>query len=124
VAQHRRGRIGRRLFDLTNSWGGRLAIGDAVFVVTISENWPDRDASCAFVTGGLESAIAQANAFAHYRDVSLAAGNLTGQAFAAGLAGGLSVSLVPVVFGSGIGSSATTRPRPCWTTPTSSRETR
>jgi hypothetical protein len=96
-----------------------------VFVVTTSENWPDRDASYAFVTGGLESAMAQAKTFAHYRDVSLEAGNLTGQAFAAGLVGGLSVSLVPVVFGSGIGSSATTRPCPCcWTTPTSSKETR
>src|SRR5688500_2620709 len=26
--------IGRRLFDLTNGWNGRPAVGDAVFVVT------------------------------------------------------------------------------------------
>lgn len=51
---------------------------------------------------GLPSAIAQARAFARSRDVTLTAGNLTGQAIAAGLVDELSVSLVPVVFGSGV----------------------
>ena len=46
-------------------------------------------------------AIARATAFARETDLSLAAGSLTGQARTAGLAGELSVSLLPVVFGSG-----------------------
>jgi dihydrofolate reductase len=34
--------IGRRLFDLTNGWNGRPAVGDAVFVVTHQPpaDWP------------------------------------------------------------------------------------
>lgn len=96
--------IGRRLFDLTNGWDGRPAIGDAVFVVTHHPpaSWPHPDAPYTFVTDGLPSAIAQAKAFAQDRDVSLTAGNLTGQALAAGLVDELAVSLVPVVFGSGV----------------------
>lgn len=96
--------IGRRLFDLTNGWNGRPAIGDHVFVVTheAPAGWPFTGAPFTFVTGGLASAITQARAFAGSRDVALTAGNLTGQALAAGLVDELSVSLVPVVFGSGV----------------------
>ncbi len=56
--------IGRRLFDLTNGWGGRPAIGEAVFVVTHQEpaDWLYPDAPHTFVTDGLESAITQAKA--------------------------------------------------------------
>jgi dihydrofolate reductase len=96
--------IGRRLFDLTNGWNGRPAIGDHVFVVThqAPADWPFSDAPFTFVTDGVASAIAKAKAFAGDRDVALTAGNLTGQAVAAGLVDELSVSLAPVVFGSGV----------------------
>jgi dihydrofolate reductase len=96
--------IGRHLFDLTNGWHGRPAAGDAVFVVThqAPANWPYPDAPLTFVTEGLPSAIAQAKAFAGDRDVSLTAGNLAGQALAAGLVDEVSFSLVPVVFGTGV----------------------
>lgn len=96
--------IGRRLFNLTDGWSGRPAIGDAVFVVTHKApvDWPHPDAPFTFVTDGLHSAIAQARACAGDRDVALTAGNLTGQAIAAGLVDQVSVSLVPVVFGSGV----------------------
>jgi dihydrofolate reductase len=96
--------IGRRLFDLTNGWNGRPAIGDHVFVVTHQPpvGWPFPGAPFTFVTDGLVSAIAQARAFAGSRDVALTAGNLTGQALAAGLVDEVSVNLVPVVFGSGV----------------------
>jgi dihydrofolate reductase len=96
--------IGRHLFDLTNGWNGRPAIGDHVFVVThqAPADWPFPDAPFTFVTDGVASAIAKAKAFAGDRDVALTAGNLTGQALAAGLVDELSVSLVPVVFGSGV----------------------
>ena len=96
--------IGRRLFDLTDGWDGRPAVGDAVFVVTHSAptDWPHPDAPFTFVTDGLPSAIAQAKAFAGDRNVSLTGGNLTGQAIAAGLVDELAVALTPVVLGSGI----------------------
>jgi dihydrofolate reductase len=96
--------IGRRLFDLTNGWGGRPAVGDAVFVVThrAPADWPHPDAPFTFVTDGLPSAIARAQAFAQDRNVAITAGDLTGQAIAAGLVDEVSISLVPVVFGAGV----------------------
>jgi dihydrofolate reductase len=96
--------IGRRLFDLTNGWNGRPAVGEAVFVVTHEPptDWPFPDAPFSFVTDGVQSAVAQAQAFAGDRDVSLTAGNLTGQALRAGLVDELRIDLVPVVFGSGV----------------------
>ena len=78
--------------------------GRTVFVVTHHPpaDWPYPDAPYTFVTDGLPSAIAQARAFAEERDVALTAGDLTGQALAAGLVDEVAVSVVPVIFGSGI----------------------
>lgn len=96
--------IGRRLFDLTNGWGGRPAVGDAVFVVTHEPptDWPFPDAPFTFVTDGVASAVAQARAFAGDRDVAVAAGDIGGQALEAGLVDEVRVDLVPVVFGAGV----------------------
>jgi dihydrofolate reductase len=96
--------IGRRLFDITNGWNGRPAVGHAVFVVTHEPptDWPFPDAPFTFVTGGVASAIAQAKAAAGDKDVSLTGGSLLGQALAAGLVDELQVDLVPVAFGKGI----------------------
>jgi dihydrofolate reductase len=96
--------IGRRLFDLTDGWGGRPAVGDAVFVVThqVPAVIKRPDAPFTFVTDGLASAVAQAKAFAGDRHVALTAGNLTGQAIASGLVDEVAVALVPAVFGTGV----------------------
>jgi dihydrofolate reductase len=96
--------IGRRLFDITNGWNGRPAVGDAVFVVTHKPpaDWPFPDAPFTFVTDGLAGAIEQAKAAAGGRDVSLTGGDLLGQALEAGLVDEICVDLVPVVFGAGV----------------------
>jgi dihydrofolate reductase len=96
--------IGRRLFDLTNGWHGRPAVGDHVFVVTHQPpaDWPYPDAPFTFVTDGLHSAMAQAQAVAGGRDVSITPGNIAGQAFQAGLIDEIRVDLVPVVLGAGV----------------------
>jgi dihydrofolate reductase len=96
--------IGRRLFDLTNGWNGRPVVGDAVFVVTHQPpaDWPYPDAPFTFLTGGLPSALAQAQAIAGDRDVSITPGNIAGQALQAGLIDEIRVDLVPVVFGAGV----------------------
>src|SRR5262249_11910307 len=62
--------IGRRLFDLTDGWGGRPAIGDAVFVVTheAPADWRYPDAPFTFVTDRLHAATPQAQAFPRRRD--------------------------------------------------------
>jgi dihydrofolate reductase len=96
--------IGRRLFDLTNGWYGRPAVGDAVFVVThqAPTDWDFPDAPFTFVTDGVRSAVAQAKAFAGDLDVAVSAGNIGGQALEAGLIDEVSVDLVPVVLGAGV----------------------
>ena len=57
---------GRRLFDITNGWGGNHPVGAPVFVVThtVPEGWPREDAPFTFVTDGPESAVRQAQAVA------------------------------------------------------------
>jgi dihydrofolate reductase len=96
--------IGRRLFDLTNGWDGRPPVGEAVFVVTHRPpaGWDFPDAPFTFVTDGVAGAVAQARAFAGEGDVSVSAGNVGGQALAAGLVDEVSVDLVPVVLGAGV----------------------
>lgn len=100
------GVMGRRLFDLTDGWGGTPPVGDAAFVVThrVPTEWIEAhpDAPFTFVTDGVENAIAKAQAVAGDRVVSLTAGDLTGQALAAGLVDELRVDLVPVLLGAGV----------------------
>ncbi|PRY00575.1 dihydrofolate reductase family protein [Allonocardiopsis opalescens] len=95
--------IGRRLFDITDGWGGSPVVGDAVFVVTHEPpvGWRP-DAPFTFVTDGLASAVEQARRVAGERDVSVTGGDLCGQALAAGLVDELRVDLAPAVFGSGV----------------------
>lgn len=100
------GVVGRRLFDITDGWGGVPPVGDAAFVVThrVPTAWVDThpDAPFTFVTDGVESAIARAQAVAGERVVLLTAGDLTGQALAAGLVDELRIDLVPVLLGAGV----------------------
>jgi dihydrofolate reductase len=96
--------IGRVLFDFTNGWNGEPAAGDHVFVVThdVPTDWPHRDtAPFTFVTDGVGSAIAQAREYCGDRDVAVTAGDVGGQALAAGLVDEVVLNLVPVVLGSG-----------------------
>ena len=96
--------IGRRLFDITNGWNGRPAVGEAVFVVTHQPptDWDFPDAPFTFVTDGVRSAVAQAKAYAGDKNISVSPGDVGGQAVAAGLVDEVRVDLVPVVFGAGV----------------------
>lgn len=95
--------IGRRLFDITNGWRGVPAVGEHVFVVTHEPpaDWAFSDAPFTFVTTSVADAIAQARDFAGERDVSVAAGEIAGQAIEAGLVDEVSLSIVPVIFVAG-----------------------
>ena len=95
--------IGRRLFDITNGWGGVPAAGEHVFVVTHEppSDWDFPDAPYTFVTAGVAAAIEQARERAGDGDVSVTAGEIGGQALAAGLVDEVQMSLVPVLFVSG-----------------------
>jgi dihydrofolate reductase len=100
--------IGRVLFDTTNGWNGVPVVGDRVFVVTHQppSDWvPSQTLSAdrapfTFVDDVAE-AIAQAKQVAGDRNVVVSAGDVGGQAIAAGLVDEVAIDLVPVVFGSG-----------------------
>jgi len=95
--------IGRRLFDLTDGWGGVPAAGEHVFVVTHQPpaDWTHADTAPFTFVDGVEEAIAAAKAFAGDRDVDVAAGQIGGQALRLGLIDEVVVNQVPAVFGSG-----------------------
>jgi dihydrofolate reductase len=95
--------IGRRLFDLTNGWGGKPAAGEHVFVVTHQPptDWEFADTAPFTFVDGVEKAIAAAQEFAGDRIVDVAAGQIGSQALKLGLIDQVVVNQVPVVFGSG-----------------------
>jgi dihydrofolate reductase len=96
--------VGRRLFDVTQGWGGSHPLGAPVFVVTHRPptDWPHPDAPFTFVTDGVESAVRQAKALAGDRDISVAAGDMARQAFDAGLIDEVRVDVVPLLLGDGV----------------------
>ncbi|MBB5783394.1 dihydrofolate reductase family protein [Nonomuraea jabiensis] len=95
---------GRRLFELTNAWGGRHPMGAHVFVVThsVPDAWPREDTPFTFVTDGVASAVRQAKALAGSRDIAIATPTITRQCLDLGLVDLLAVDLVPVLLGKGI----------------------
>jgi dihydrofolate reductase len=95
--------IGRRVFDMTNGWGGTPAAGEHVFVVTHQPpaDWEHAGTAPFTFVDGVENAIAAAKEFAGDRDVDVAAGQIGSQALALGLIDEVVVNQVPVVFGSG-----------------------
>jgi dihydrofolate reductase len=100
----RTGVIGRHLFDHTNGWEGRPPAGDHVVVLThsVPTDWPHHGtAPFTFVTEGIQAAVATATELAGDADVSVTAGDVGGQALAAGLVDEVEISLVPVVLGRG-----------------------
>ncbi|MBE3000720.1 dihydrofolate reductase family protein [Nocardiopsis sp. HNM0947] len=95
--------VGRHVFDLTNGWDGTPpGGGEHVVVVThrpAPEDW-DPEAPFHFVEG-IEAAMAKAQELAGDRVVNVAAGDVGGQVFAAGLIDEVRMDVAPVVLGSG-----------------------
>jgi dihydrofolate reductase len=98
--------IGRRLFDRTNGWDGKTAAADQLVVVTrrpLPEDWlaahPDAPVHTA---GSVEAGIAQAKELAGDGLVCVSAGEVGGQAFAAGLVDEVAMDVAPVVMGEGV----------------------
>jgi dihydrofolate reductase len=97
--------VGRRLFNLTDGWGGVHPLDRPIVVVThsVPEDWASAhpDAPFTFVTDGLETAIARARDIAGGRNVGVTAGTLARQALELGLLDEIWFDLVPVVMGGG-----------------------
>lgn len=94
---------GRHVFDLTDGWDGTPPGGiDHVVVVTHRGRpggWHP-EAPFHFVDG-IEAAVARAQELAGDRVVEVAAGDVGGQALAAGLVDEVRMDVAPVVLGSG-----------------------
>ena len=95
---------GRRLFDLTDGWGDNHPAGAPVVVVT--HRSPPQDATTRFprttFSGSVEEAIANAAELAGDKFVTIASADIIQQALNLGLVDELCISLVPVLFGTGI----------------------
>ena len=96
---------GRRVYDI-GRWGehGQHPWGVPVFVVTheVPDGRSHHEPPFTFVTDGIESAIAQAQAAAGDKAVFVASANVARQCLNAGLLDEIVVSLVPVLLGDGI----------------------
>lgn len=94
---------GRHVFDLTDGWDGKPPAGiDHVIVVTHRPAPADWEAAAPFhFVDGVEAAVARARELAAGRTVEVAAGDVGGQALAAGLVDEVRMDVVPVVLGSG-----------------------
>src|SRR4051794_25658473 len=94
---------GRRVFDLTQGWGGHHPIGCPVFVVShsIPDGWPRDDSPTRFFTDPFE-ALRAAKQEAGDSTVAVATPSITQQFLNAGVLDGVVVSLIPVLLGSGI----------------------
>ncbi|WP_216898391.1 dihydrofolate reductase family protein [Nocardia alni] len=100
------GIIGRRMFDVTDGWGGNPPGGpDArYFVVThsVPSKWANVESPFTFVTDGIHSALDQARAVAEGKDVGIGGGaNVIQQFLAAGLVDELRLHVAPVLLGAG-----------------------
>jgi dihydrofolate reductase len=94
--------VGRKLFDMTNAWGGMHPL--QVPTVVLTHNPPvgfEDNKWFAFETGGIEAAIAKAHAIGGGKTVGLNSGTIASQALDAGLVDEVWVDLVPVILGGG-----------------------
>ncbi|WP_067686563.1 dihydrofolate reductase family protein [Nocardia jejuensis] len=98
--------VGRRLFDLTNGWGGIHPWDKPVVVVThrVPQEWiaAHPDAPFTFVTGGVKEAVAVGHEIAGERSVVVNGGTMARQCLEAGLLDELHVDIAPVLLGAGV----------------------
>lgn len=94
--------VGRKLFDFTKGWGGKhpLEVPTVVLTHNPPADWEGNE-WFAFVSDGIEAAIAKADELAGGKIVGLNAGTIASQALDAGLLDEVWIDLVPVLLGGG-----------------------
>jgi dihydrofolate reductase len=95
--------VGRHLYDMTDAWGGRHPMDVPVVVLTHNPptDRPLEDENFAFVTEGIEAAVAKAKELAGGKGVGLNGGQIARQALQAGLVDEVHLDLVPFLLGGG-----------------------
>ncbi|MDQ1060602.1 dihydrofolate reductase [Arthrobacter globiformis] len=96
--------VGRRIFDLTDGWGGQHPIDCPIVVLShsVPDGWPRDGIPYTFVTTGFSDAVRTATALAGDKDVALAGPDIIRQAIDAGLVEEIRVNLAPWILGHGI----------------------
>jgi dihydrofolate reductase len=98
--------VGRRLFDMTDGWGGIHPLDRPVVVVThrVPDDWvaAHPDAPFTFETDGLEAALERAREVAGDKDIGVNGGEIARQCLELGLLDEITVDLVPVLLGDGV----------------------
>jgi dihydrofolate reductase len=95
---------GRGDFDASNAWGGQPPLGVPTFVVTHAppRAWLQEHSPFTFVTDGVASALAQAQAIAGNKVVGISGSSIVQQCLNAGWLDEVRIHLVPVLLGQGI----------------------
>jgi len=94
---------GRRLFELTQGWGGRHPVDVPIVVVThrAAPEWVKQDWPVTFVDN-LEDALEKARALAGDKNVVVASTTLVQQCLRAGLLDEIHIDLTPFLLGAGV----------------------
>jgi dihydrofolate reductase len=94
--------VGRRMYDITNGWGGKTPFGFPMMVVTHRvEDQPEPSSGFEFVNG-VEAAVARAQEIAGDKSVTIGGGaSIAQQALVAGLVTQINLHVAPVLLGAG-----------------------
>ena len=94
--------MGRRSYDNSiEAWGGKGPLGDVPCFVVTHNPVADADPLFTFVTDGIESALAQAQAAAGDKRIGLMGATIDQQFLAAGLVDEIRIHLIDVLLGGG-----------------------
>jgi dihydrofolate reductase len=97
--------VGRRMFDVSNAWGGTPPGGLPCFVVThdAPADWNGPDSAFTFVAEGVAAAVARARDAAGDKNVGIGGGaDICRQVLDAGVVDEIELQLVPVILGAGV----------------------
>ncbi|MGV9664032.1 dihydrofolate reductase family protein [Nocardia niigatensis] len=98
--------VGKRLFTLTDGWGGVHPADKPIVVVThaVPEEWVAEhpEAPFTFVTGGVKEAVEVARGIAGEKMAGVSGGTVARQCLQQGLLDEIWVDLVPVLLGGGV----------------------
>jgi dihydrofolate reductase len=103
---HQTGAIisGRRMFDVSEAWGGKHPMGVPVVVLThtIPQEWAYEGSPFTFVTEGIEAAVEKTRQIARDKNIGVGGADVTRQCIRLGLLDEISIDLVPVLLGQGV----------------------
>ncbi|KOV81449.1 dihydrofolate reductase family protein [Nocardia sp. NRRL S-836] len=91
--------VGRKLYDMTNGWGGQHPMG--VHTVVLTHRPLEDNEHFTFCSDGIEKAVEIARSHAGDKGVGLNSGEVARQAIDAGLVDEICLDLVPVLLGGG-----------------------